>query len=62
MGIIHEYLHIFMLISLLILFRIRNLHINKKIHFMFSNSFSEIRAVNEIMWKNTVDLDRPQMT
>jgi len=31
-------------------------------HFMFSNIFSKNRAVYEIMWKNTVELDRPQMT
>jgi len=29
---------------------------------MFNNFFSENRAVYEIMWKNTVETDRPQMT
>jgi hypothetical protein len=28
---------------------------------MFNNFFSENRALCEIMWKNTVDADRPQM-
>jgi hypothetical protein len=35
---------------------------NKKTTFMFSNHFSEIRDVYEIMWKNAVEPDRPQMT
>ena len=30
--------------------------------FMFSNSPPENRAVYEIMWKNIVEPDRPQMT
>jgi len=29
---------------------------------MFGNPFSENRAVYEIMWKNIVEPDRPQMT
>ena len=29
---------------------------------MFSNFFSENRAVYEIMWKNTTQRDRPQTT
>jgi len=29
---------------------------------MFNNFFFENRAVCEIMWKNTVDPDRPLMT
>jgi len=34
-----------------------------KTHFMFNKVFfSENRAVYEIMWKNVVELDRPQMT
>ena len=33
-----------------------------KTHFMFSNFSSENRAVYEIMWKNMVELDRPQTT
>jgi len=29
---------------------------------MFSNFISKNRSVYEIMWKNTVEPDRPQMT
>jgi hypothetical protein len=35
---------------------------NKNTHFEFSNFVSENRAVYEIMWKNIVEVDRPQMT
>jgi hypothetical protein len=35
---------------------------NQQTHFMFSNFFFENRAVYEIMWKNIVQPDRPQMT
>jgi hypothetical protein len=31
-------------------------------HFMFSNFFFENRAVDEVMWKNIVEPDTPQMT
>jgi hypothetical protein len=35
----------------------------RKMHFMFSNLFFFAnRAIYEIMWKNNVELDRPQMT
>jgi len=35
---------------------------NQNAHFMYSVTlFSEIRAVYEIMWKNFVESDRPQM-
>jgi hypothetical protein len=34
---------------------------NQNTHFMFSNFFSENRAVHEITWKNIVEPDRPQM-
>ena len=30
--------------------------------FMYNNSFSEYRAVYEIMWKNMVEPEKPQMT
>jgi len=33
-----------------------------KTHFVFSNFFFRNRAVYEIMWKDTVEPDRPQMT
>jgi hypothetical protein len=32
-----------------------------KTHFMLNHFFSENRAVYEIMWKNMVGPDRPQM-
>jgi hypothetical protein len=35
---------------------------NQNPHFMFNNFFSEDRTVYEIMWKNVVQPDRPQMT
>jgi len=35
---------------------------NQNTHFMFNIIFSENRAVHEIMWKNIVQLGRPQMT
>ena len=35
---------------------------NIKTHLMFKNFFFENRVVYKIMWKNTVDPDRPQMT
>jgi hypothetical protein len=31
-------------------------------HFIFNDFFFENRAVYEIMWKNTVERGRPQMT
>jgi len=34
---------------------------NRSTHFMFNN-FPESRAVYEIMWKNTVETGRSQMT
>ena len=33
-----------------------------KTHFIFNNIFPEILVLYEIMWKNTVQPDRPQMT
>jgi hypothetical protein len=30
--------------------------------FMFKNFFAENRAIYQMMWKNTVQPDRPQMT
>jgi hypothetical protein len=35
---------------------------NQNTHFTSDNYFSENRAVYEIMWKNTADPDRSQMT
>jgi hypothetical protein len=34
---------------------------NQNTHFRFNNSFSENRAVYEIMWKNLVNSDRLKM-
>jgi hypothetical protein len=34
---------------------------NQNTHFMFSTFFPENRAVYEIMWKNVVHSDTPQM-
>ena len=34
---------------------------NEHAHFIFSNFFFENGAVYEIMWKNTVEPDSPQM-
>jgi len=34
---------------------------NQNTHFMFSNFFYENHAVYELMWKNIVELGRPQM-
>jgi len=55
-----------MIISRSILLRQRNVsekNIDKiETHFMFTTSFSENRAVNEIMWKDAVERGRPQMT
>jgi hypothetical protein len=35
---------------------------NQNRHFMFNNIFFENRAIYEIMWKNIVQTDRPQIT
>jgi hypothetical protein len=35
---------------------------NQNTHFMFSNFFPKIVSLWEIMWKNIVEPDRPQMT
>ena len=35
---------------------------NQNTHFIFDNLFAENCAVYEIMWKNIVELCRPQMT
>jgi hypothetical protein len=36
--------------------------VSQNTHFIFNNLFSENRVVYEIMWKNVVEADRPQMT
>jgi hypothetical protein len=35
---------------------------NQHTHFPFNNHFSVNRAIYEIMWKNMIKPDRPQMT
>jgi hypothetical protein len=35
---------------------------NQHTHFLFSNHFKVNRAVYEIMWKNIIESDRPQVT
>jgi hypothetical protein len=51
----------------LVLLRIRNVsdkscRAKQSKNIVFNNFFSENRAVYEIMWNNTVELDRPHMT
>jgi hypothetical protein len=66
-GTLHEDLCTFVIISRWILLRIRNFSdkiVEKiKTHILCSiNFFPENRALYEIMWKNVVEPDRPQMT
>jgi len=35
---------------------------NQNTHFVLNNIFSKNRVIYEIMWKNTVQPDRPHMT
>jgi hypothetical protein len=68
MSILHEDKYTFIVISHLVLPRMRNVSDkisrgNQNTHFMFSNFFSpENRAVYEVMWKNVVEPDKPEMT
>jgi len=64
---IHEDPYTFLIISRTFLLRMRNVsnrscRENQSAHFIFSNFFSENRAFDEIMWKNILQPDRPQMT
>jgi len=67
-GMLHDDQYIFLIISRPVLLRMRNMadkncRENQNSHFMSNNFFSfENRAVYEILWKNTVDPGRPQMT
>ena len=65
-GTLHEYLYAFMMTSRWILLRMRNISeefVQKSItHILCSIIFSDNRTVNEITWKNTVELYWPQMT
>jgi hypothetical protein len=63
-GYLHKNLCKFMIIFLLILVTMRNVsdkvcRENQNTYSMFSNFFSENY---EIMWKNVVEKDRPQIT
>jgi hypothetical protein len=40
----------------------QNCRENQNTCLMLSNSFSESRAVDEIMWESVLESDRPQMT
>jgi hypothetical protein len=67
MGTLHEDRNIFFIISRSILLRMRNVSDkswrgNQNTHFVFSNFCFFNYAVYEIMWKNIVQRDRPQMT
>jgi len=56
-----------MIISCSVLLRIRNFsdkncRETQNTHFISNNFFFENNAIYEIMWKNVVETDRPQMT
>jgi len=40
----------------------KNCRENQNTHFMFNNFFSENRVVYGLMWKNTAEPGKPQMT
>jgi len=63
----HEDQSTFFTISRSFLLRMRNVsdgscRENQNTHYLFSNSVFGNRAVYEIIWKNVVEPDRPQMT
>ena len=68
-GYLHEDKYSFVIVSRPFLLRMRkisgrNCRENQNTHFIFSNPFFffENRPVYEIMWKNIVQPERPQMT
>jgi len=66
-GILYVDQCTFLIISRSVLRRLKNVSDEscwetRNTHFMFSNLFFENRAVYEIMWKNIVEPDRPQIT
>jgi hypothetical protein len=68
MGTVHEDQYTYLIISRSVFLRMRNISSescteNQNTHFVFSNFFFffENRIVYEIMWKNIVQPDRPQM-
>jgi hypothetical protein len=67
MGTLHENLCTFMIISRSIFPSVRYIsekysRENQNTHFMLDKFFSKNLAVYEIMWKNMVEPDSPQMT
>ena len=66
MGTLHEDIITFMTTSCWILLRMRNVadkscNENQNTHLVINNFSSENRAIYEMVWKNLVELDRPQM-
>jgi hypothetical protein len=65
-GTLHEDQYTLLITRSPILLRIRNVSAKAvrkiKTYFVFSNFFLGNRAVYEIMWKNMLSPDRPQMT
>jgi hypothetical protein len=66
MGTVHKEQYTFFIISRTIL-RMRNVsdkicRENQNTNFMFKNFFLENCAIYEMMWKNIVEPNRPQMT
>jgi hypothetical protein len=66
MATLHEDLPTFIVLSRLILVRKKNVSEKFaekiKTHISCIKTFSENRAAYEIMWKNDVEPDRPQVT
>ena len=65
-GTLRDYPCAFMTVSPLILLKMRNISDkscteNRNAHFMFNNVFRKSCSY-EIMWKNMVERDRPQIT
>ena len=67
-GTLHEDRYTFMVMPCLILLRMRNVsekklkyRENQSTHFMSGYFFSENGAICEIIWKNVVQPDMPQM-
>ena len=66
-GTLHEHQYTFFITSHSIILRMRNVsdkgcRENQNKHFVFTNFFSKNCVAYEIMWKNMVESDRPQMT
>jgi len=66
-GILHEDQYTFFIISRSFLLRMRNVSDpscrgNQNTYFVLNNFFSENRTVYEIMWKNSAQQGKPQIT